>query len=117
MNKATKASAKDEERPLRVTRARARALGSLGGIPPYSRPSFKNEQKNALRANSKRTASDENRTSVVAPADPQHKGRAVLTDVTNISINASKFQVCMKGSLYLQMQIRVIRHFIIQVNI
>ncbi|XP_061346281.1 cyclin-A2-2-like [Gastrolobium bilobum] len=94
MNKVNTVCAKDEERPLRITRARARALG---GIPPYSRPpSFKNEQKNALRVNPKRAAS-ENKNSEVVPAILQPKKRAVFTDVTNIcakshdkSIKASK---------------------------
>lgn len=87
---------KDEGRPLRITRARARALG---GIPPYSRPSFKNEQKNVNKASSKRAAS-ENKTSAVVPDALRHKRRAVLKDVSNVSttshdnpIKASKFQV------------------------
>ncbi|MED6180025.1 hypothetical protein PIB30_006515 [Stylosanthes scabra] len=91
MNKENKAaSAKVEERPHRITRARAKVLGSVGGIPPYSRPSFKNEQKHVLRGNFRRTGSDENKTSVVV--DPLDKRKQVLTDVTNISNNASKFQ-------------------------
>ncbi|XLR42172.1 hypothetical protein HN51_020366 [Arachis hypogaea] len=103
MNKANKAaSAKDEERPHRITRARAKVLGSVGGIPPYSRPSFKNEQKHVLRGSFTRTGSDENKTSVVV--DPLDKRKQVLNDVTNICSNASTFQVCMKkASLYLQM--------------
>ncbi|XP_019416507.1 PREDICTED: cyclin-A2-2-like [Lupinus angustifolius] len=97
MNKENKVSAKDEERPLRITRSRTKALGSVGGgIPPYPKPSFKNEPKNKVRANSKRAASDGNKTSAIAPAGLQHKRRAVLTDVTNICgksyDNTSKFQ-------------------------
>lgn len=123
MNKENKVSAKDEERPLRITRARAKALGSLGGgIPPYSRPSFKTEHKNKPRANSKRAASDDNKNSVVAPAGLQHKRRAVLTDVTNICgksydkcIDTSKFQVCMKHSLFHQIQIPNHQHLIVLV--
>lgn len=63
---------------MRITRARARALE---GISASSRPSFKKGQ------GSKR--------------GPAGKGRAVLTDVTNIpiishdkGIKASRFQVC-----------------------
>ncbi|KAL2346803.1 hypothetical protein Fmac_000803 [Flemingia macrophylla] len=79
MYKVNTVCAKDEELPIRITRARARALRA---VPPYAKPSIKNEQRKAPRANSKRTAS-ENKTSVVVPA--VNKGRAVLTDVTNIS--------------------------------
>ncbi|KAK7410293.1 hypothetical protein VNO78_00971 [Psophocarpus tetragonolobus] len=99
MDKTNKVCAKDEERPLRITRARARALR---GIPPYARP--KNDPKNVLRANAKRTAISENKTSVVVPAVIQCKGRTVLTDVTNKCApsqdkftKASKFQA--KGVL------------------
>ncbi|KAK7283057.1 hypothetical protein RIF29_12299 [Crotalaria pallida] len=98
MNKENKVSATDEERPLRITRSRAKALGGRG-IPPYPRPSLKTEPKNKVRANSKRAASDDNKTSAVVPADLQHKRRAVLADVTNIggklddkSANTSKLQ-------------------------
>ncbi|KAI4316266.1 hypothetical protein L6164_024263 [Bauhinia variegata] len=83
MDKENKICARDEEHPVRITRARARALGSIGGIPPTSR-SFKPEQKRVLRANYKKGVSDENKTSVAAPAGLQHKRKAVLTDLTNI---------------------------------
>ncbi|KAL9313330.1 hypothetical protein ACSQ67_018782 [Phaseolus vulgaris] len=81
MDKVNKTCAKDEERSIRVTRAKTRALR---GIPPRSRPSSKNEQKNMPRANSKRAATSEDQTSVVVPALIQNKRRAVLTDVTNV---------------------------------
>ncbi|XP_040870487.1 mitotic cyclin a2-type isoform X3 [Glycine max] len=103
MDKVNRVCAKDEERPLRITRARARALR---GITPYSRPSLKNEQKNVLRANSKRAASSGNKTFAVVPAVVQQKGRAVLSDISNMCAKphdkctkASKFQakgVCTK---------------------
>ncbi|CAL0305703.1 unnamed protein product [Lupinus luteus] len=102
MSKENLISAKDDEFPLRVTRARAKILGSksLGeGIPPYPSRSFKNEPKNKLRVNSKRVASDDINTCNVAPAGLQHKRRTVLTDVTNIRgesydkcFNTSKLQ-------------------------
>ncbi|XP_057434539.1 cyclin-A2-2-like [Lotus japonicus] len=92
MNKGNASCAKEEEHPLRITRARARALG---GIPPYSRPSFKNDHK---KASSKRAASV-NKACAVVPDARQQKRKAVLTDVTNISkkphdmcIQAPKFQ-------------------------
>lgn len=97
MNKGNASCAKEEEHPLRITRARARALG---GIPPYSRPSFKNDHK---KASSKRAASV-NKACAVVPDARQQKRKAVLTDVTNISkkphdmcIQAPKFQVSMKN--------------------
>lgn len=106
MNRPNTFCAKDEERPLRITRARARALR---GIPPCSRPSFKNERKNVLRASSKRAAS-ENKTCMIMPDMVQHKRKAVLTDVTNIGtkprdkrVKASQFQVSVKHSFCHQM--------------
>ncbi|KAL5559235.1 hypothetical protein UlMin_035446 [Ulmus minor] len=71
--------------PVRVTRARAKALGASDGLPPCSKPSFGQEQKLVLRANSKRAASDENKASAIATASFQYKRRAVLKDVTNDS--------------------------------
>ncbi|OIV97752.1 hypothetical protein TanjilG_12509 [Lupinus angustifolius] len=102
MNKENIISAKDDEFPLRVTRARAKILGSKPfgeGIPPYPSQSLKNDQKNKLRANSKRVASDDINTCNVAPAGLQHKRRTMLSDVTNIGeksydkcFNTSKLQ-------------------------
>ncbi|KAJ7966114.1 Cyclin [Quillaja saponaria] len=105
MNKENTTYAKDEEPPVRMTRARAKTLSSLGGIPPSSRPSFKHEKKQRPRANPKRAASDTNKTSVITTAGLQHKKRAVLNDVTNISnekiclnsINISKAQASTKA--------------------
>lgn len=88
MNKGSTFYAEDEKFPFRITRARARALGSLGGIPTSSRPSFKQEQKRAHPAKSKRAASDESKASVVIPDGLQKKRRAMLTDVTNICENS-----------------------------
>ncbi|XP_027356046.1 cyclin-A2-2-like [Abrus precatorius] len=74
--------AKDEERPLRITRARARASR---GIPPNAKPSLQKERKNAQ---CKRAASP-----VLVPVVLQYKRRAVLTDVTNICDDkASKYR-------------------------
>ncbi|KAJ7958717.1 Cyclin [Quillaja saponaria] len=85
MNRKNITAAKYEVPPARITRARAKTSSSLGGISPSSRPSFKHEQKHAPRENSKRAASDENKTSVVATAGIHQKRKAVLKDVTNIS--------------------------------
>ena len=40
MNKENAICARDEERPVRITRARAKVLGSVAGISPSSRPPF-----------------------------------------------------------------------------
>ncbi|KAL2897718.1 Cyclin-A2-2 [Bienertia sinuspersici] len=79
MNKENLSETKVEEPALRVTRARAKALGTSGKViqkPP--RP----DQSRVLRVNSKRLASDENKST--APSSNVHKKRrATLTDVTN----------------------------------
>ncbi|PIN00916.1 G2/Mitotic-specific cyclin A [Handroanthus impetiginosus] len=81
----------DENRPsnlgeptVRITRARAKALGQSSGLPPLH-PSAKQDGKRFLRANSKRAASDINKPQASAAACPQPKRRAVLKDVTNIT--------------------------------
>lgn len=66
--------AKDEERPLRITRSRAKVLGG---------PSSENEGKRATA--SKKVVSSENKTCVAVPDVPHRKRRAGLTDVTNIT--------------------------------
>ncbi|KAG8375513.1 hypothetical protein BUALT_Bualt10G0107600 [Buddleja alternifolia] len=71
------------EPTVRITRARAKALGSSGGLPPLY-PSAKQDGKQVLRANSKRAAPDNNKPSSNLAAGPQHKKRAVLKDVTNV---------------------------------
>ncbi|XP_031407630.1 cyclin-A2-1-like [Punica granatum] len=69
---------------VRITRARAKTLGSSTGILQSSRPSFKQEQKRGILANAKRAALDENKTSAAGAAGFEHKRRAVLKEVTNI---------------------------------
>ncbi|KAK7351412.1 hypothetical protein VNO77_10854 [Canavalia gladiata] len=100
MDKVTGVCAKYEERPLRITRARTRALK---GIPPYSRPSFENEKKNSY---CKGTALEGKTSGNVVPAILQRKRRAVLTDVTNITEKSnnklSKFQETIEHSLCYQ---------------
>ncbi|GMP94710.1 hypothetical protein CsSME_00044059 [Camellia sinensis var. sinensis] len=99
MNKENRTAAKFEEPTVRITRARAKALATSGGLPP-SKPSMKQEQKLILQQSSKRSASDENNPSVSITDCLQHKKRAVLKDVTNIlcdnpyinCINAVKLQ-------------------------
>lgn len=101
MSKENTLAANSKEPFVRVTRARAKGLGAPGGILPSLKPSFKQNRKHLLRESSKRAASDENKASANATAGFQHKRRAVLKDVTNIScedsnaedIYASKIQV------------------------
>lgn len=89
---------------MRITRARAKALGSSGRLPPLH-PSVRQDKKQGQVTQgikSKRPASDENKpVTSSSTAFQQHKRRAVLRDVTNVlcenpymnCINGSKFQV------------------------
>ncbi|XP_048443107.1 cyclin-A2-4-like isoform X1 [Pyrus x bretschneideri] len=70
------------ELPGRITRARAASLHTSGHIPP-PKPPTQQSQKQALRTNSKRAATDENITNATGNACIQRKRRAVLQDVTN----------------------------------
>ncbi|XP_074271869.1 cyclin-A2-1-like isoform X2 [Silene latifolia] len=80
MNKENIADIKVGAPPLRITRARAKALGTLRGQvqkPPRPEPS------RFLRANSKRVASDDNK--IAAPTGSLwKKSKATLADVTNV---------------------------------
>ncbi|EEF45957.1 cyclin A, putative [Ricinus communis] len=90
MDKENTVAAKFEEPITRITRARAKALGTSGGIPPVPKPFLKEDHKQrALRANTKRTASDDNKAFVTAVSGLQHKRRAVLKDVTNLNSESS----------------------------
>ncbi|XP_024930290.2 cyclin-A2-1 isoform X1 [Ziziphus jujuba] len=105
MNKENTHAASSKEPSVRITRARAKDLGASGGILPSLKPSFKQNSKRVLRESSKRPASDENKASANATAGFQHKRRAVLKDVTNIScensnvedICASEIQLAKRG--------------------
>lgn len=89
---------------MRITRARAKALGSSGGLPPLH-PSVRQDKKQGLvtqGTKSKRPALDENKPVTSASTTfQQPKRRAVLRDVTNVlcenpymnCINGNKFQV------------------------
>ncbi|KAF9681178.1 hypothetical protein SADUNF_Sadunf06G0198500 [Salix dunnii] len=84
MNKENATATKLEVPATRITRARAKALGTSVGIYPSSKPSFKQEQRHPLRAKTKRAASDENKSASTSINDFKHKRRAVLKDVSNI---------------------------------
>ncbi|KAG2691593.1 hypothetical protein I3843_08G015900 [Carya illinoinensis] len=100
MNKENITAAKVDESNVRITRARAKALGPSGGIFPPSKTSLKQDQKHVLPSNFKRAAADENKASMITSAGIKHKRRAVLGDVTNMlcensdvnCIHASKTQ-------------------------
>ncbi|KAL0312044.1 UNVERIFIED_CONTAM: Cyclin-A2-1 [Sesamum radiatum] len=86
------------EPTMRITRARAKVLRPSNGLPPLY-PSAKQDDRRVLRANSKRAASDNNKTTASSAACPQHKRRAVLKDVTNITcqslyINCTNAATC-----------------------
>ncbi|XWS16396.1 hypothetical protein CRYUN_Cryun34aG0083600 [Craigia yunnanensis] len=72
----------------RITRSRAAALRASGQLPPLNAPK-QPDQKRVLRANTKRTALDENNTNAPDNAGLQRKKRAVLQDVTNVCCNNS----------------------------
>ncbi|CAB4303220.1 unnamed protein product [Prunus armeniaca] len=88
------------ELPGRITRARAAALHTSGQMPPI-KPPTQQSQKQAVRTNPKRAATDENSTKAAGNACLQRKRRAVLQDVTNACckpsygscFNATKIQV------------------------
>ncbi|CAA0838543.1 Unknown protein [Striga hermonthica] len=71
------------EPTVRVTRARAKALGSSGGLPPLH-PSSRQADKPVFRAHLKRAAPD-NKEATSSDTSPPHKKRIVLKDVTNIT--------------------------------
>lgn len=75
----------------RVTRARAKALGVSGGLPPLH-PVVKQDQKQALQPKTKRASSDNKSATDVAPA-VQVKRRAVLKDISNNPFNNSNIKV------------------------
>ncbi|GFP80319.1 cyclin-a2-1 [Phtheirospermum japonicum] len=83
------------EPTARITRARAKALGSSSGLPPLH-PSSKHADKPVSRANLKRAASDNKEASSSAVCPP-HKKRAVLKDVTNITCE-DLYMNCMKAA-------------------
>ncbi|KAK4422305.1 Cyclin-A2-1 [Sesamum alatum] len=76
-------SSYSREATVRITRARAKALGLSGGLPPLY-PSAKQDDK-VLRINSKRAASDVKKPAVGSTVCPLRKKRATLKDITNIT--------------------------------
>ncbi|KAF3612543.1 Cyclin-A2-1 [Capsicum annuum] len=85
---------------VRITRARAKALGSSGGLPPLH-PSVRQDKKQGQVTQgikSKRPASDENKpVNSASIAAQQPKRRAVLRDVTNV-LCENTYMNCINGS-------------------
>ncbi|GAA0151064.1 kinase activator [Lithospermum erythrorhizon] len=65
--------------PMRITRSRAKGLGSSGGLPPIY-PSTKENGKQVLRASSKKEGTE---AGVSSRSSHQYKTRGGLKDVTN----------------------------------
>ncbi|PWA50957.1 Cyclin A/B/D/E [Artemisia annua] len=75
----------------RVIRARAKALGVLGGLPPLH-PVVKQDQEQALQPKTKRASSDNKSATDVGPA-VQAKRRAVLKDISDNPFNRSRIKL------------------------
>ncbi|CAN1828087.1 CYCA2-2 [Linum perenne] len=92
---------------VRITRARARALGASGGVLPAATTSLQQDQKRVLKVSTKRQAAEENKASAMGATGVQRKKRAVLKEVTNIltegsnasSINATKAQTTKQAKI------------------
>ncbi|XVF26689.1 hypothetical protein REPUB_Repub14bG0039700 [Reevesia pubescens] len=96
MRKENVVSANAGELNGRITRARAAAWRASGQLPPVNARN-QPDQKRILRANTKRTALDENNTNVPDNAGLQRKKRAVLQDVTNVCCNNS-YKQCLDAT-------------------
>ncbi|XP_038999682.1 cyclin-A2-4-like [Hibiscus syriacus] len=88
MRKENVVSTKVGEFSGRLTRARAAALRSSRELPPL-KPPTQPDLKRILRANTKRTALDENDANAAENAGHHSKKRAMLQDVTNVCCNNS----------------------------
>lgn len=86
MNKENIMAAESEQSNVRVTRARAKALGTSGDLP--QKTFAMQDQKKVVQPNLKRVVPDEKKTTARVTACPQRKKRAVLEDVTNVCHNS-----------------------------
>ncbi|XP_076886649.1 cyclin-A2-1-like isoform X1 [Bidens hawaiensis] len=84
MNKENAHAANIKEPTKRITRARAKALGIYGDLPPLH-PRLKHEFDQFLQPSSKRGSSDNKSTDV--GSNFQSKRRAVLKDVSSMPFN------------------------------
>nr|XP_043613060.1 cyclin-A2-1-like [Erigeron canadensis]XP_043613061.1 cyclin-A2-1-like [Erigeron canadensis]XP_043613062.1 cyclin-A2-1-like [Erigeron canadensis] len=103
MNKENSSAVNIREPTTRITRARAKALGITGGLPPRH-PQPKLETKQALQSNSKRGSSDNKSTDVGSSFQP--KRRAILKDVTNMPFNDLNIKVINEVKIQTSMQLR-----------
>lgn len=97
MNKENIMATNSEQSNVRITRARAKSLGTLGGLPPL-KPLVEKDQKKVAQLVSKRAVTDGNKATVGDTACTQRRKRAVLQDVTNVcckksNIKGSRVQV------------------------
>lgn len=94
MNKENVPVANYQCAPARVTRARAKALGVSGVLPPLH-PVTKQDHKHTLQLQpkTKRTSSDNNKSATDVAPIVQSKRRAVLKEITNNPFNHSDIKV------------------------
>ncbi|KAJ9555682.1 hypothetical protein OSB04_010296 [Centaurea solstitialis] len=104
MNKENVPVANIQEPTARITRARAKALGMSGGLPPLH-PLVKQESKQALQLNSKRGSSD-NKSTTDASSGFQSKRRAVLKDVGNMPFDDINMKVINEIKVQTSKQLR-----------
>lgn len=90
MNNENATAAHIQQPTARITRARAKALGISGGLPPLY-PHVKQEFNQVLQQNFKRGSSDNKSTD--AGSRIQSKRRSVLKDVTNIPFDDLNMKV------------------------
>lgn len=98
MNKENIMATNSEQPNVRITRARAKSLGTAGGFPPLQPPMTK-DQKTVAQLDSKRAHPDSKRdviegknVTVGCTAFSQCKKRAVLQDVTNLCLKKSNIK-------------------------
>ena len=119
MNKENLPAANMLQPTARITRARAKALGISGGLPP-PHPPVKKVSNQVLQPNTKRGSSDDKSADVGSGF--QSKRRAVLKEVTNMPFNDLNIKVinevkilvqtCLSYLLLLQyIAFRIIEHF------
>ncbi|KAK1438258.1 hypothetical protein QVD17_04064 [Tagetes erecta] len=88
----------------RVTRARAKTMGPLGGLPPLH-PMVKQDHKRALQPTTKRTLSDDKSVTLVAPI-VQAKRRTVFRDITNNHFDASSIKVPSENKVQINKRVK-----------
>ncbi|KAK1408157.1 hypothetical protein QVD17_39792 [Tagetes erecta] len=103
MNKENVHAANIKEPTKRITRARAKALGISGDLPPLH-PKVKQEFNQVLQPNSKRGPLDNKSTD--AGSNFQSKRRAVLKDVTNMPFNDLNLKIISDIKIQTSKQIR-----------